>query len=338
MMKSHFLFNNIVHTPGVLYTLIRNVNRQKKILDQHIVPELAAAMKTNDGSLDQEDIAKILNYYALAVPAILGEALCVLRGTKMTYQERLALTCQGAITGLGDDFFDKQNMPDDLIKTLIEKPDELNGSNTNEQLFLTFYKRALNKAHNPALMLHYLRQVFAAQIKSRKQSKPGLLTKDALLEVTIEKGAASILFYRSVLINPLTKEEEVALYQLGGLLQLGNDIFDLYKDCQKRIDTLITTAKKVQEVREIFLAQMEKSFSLCYKMNYPRRNITQMLRLITMSICSRCIVCLNQLGKKEKETGGNFLPYQYERKDLVCDMQKVGNKWGMILNFINNRI
>jgi hypothetical protein len=123
---------------------------------------------------------------------------------------------------------------------------------------------------------------------------------------------------------------------VGGLMQLGNDIFDIYKDCFKKIDTPMTTAKKVNDMRELFKLQLEKSFSLFYKTSYSPKNIKRFLRLIHLSLCSRCFVCLDQLEKKERQTNNQFLPYQYSRNDLVCDMQKAANKWKTVLYHIRD--
>ena len=188
------------------------------------------------------------------------------------------------------------------------------------------------------MTLQWLRRVLEAQIESRKQAVPGLLAKEELIRITMQKGATSVLFYRTVLKNQFDKNEEEALSQMGGLMQLGNDIFDVYKDCQKKIDTPVTTAKSVQAVRELFQSQMKKSFSLFYTTGYSRKNINKFLRLISMSLCSRCFVCLNQLEKKEKETKTDFSPCQYKRNDLVCDMQKAGNKWKTVLKYIQEKL
>ena len=92
------------------FIVISNINRQNKFIQKNINPLLDEAKKINDGNLEENDLKKITGYYGLAVPAILGEAFCTLRGKKMTDKERLASTCQGAMTGLGDDFFDKQRL------------------------------------------------------------------------------------------------------------------------------------------------------------------------------------------------------------------------------------
>jgi hypothetical protein len=336
-MSGYYLFNNTIHAPGILFTLLRNVNRQKKFLQQNLQEELEIARRTNDGSLDESDFKKITSYYGLAVPAILGEALCVLRREKMTAKERKALTCQGAMTGLFDDFFDKQDMPEELLKNLIEHPDTIAPSNSSEKLFLDFYKKVKQHSHDPALTLHYLKKVYDAQVESKKQAIKGSLPKEEIKRITIHKGGVSVLFYRSVLSNPLSKEEKQALYQMGGLMQFGNDIFDVYKDCQKNIDSLITTAHDIKEMRSEFISMTENSFASVCQTKYDRKNIKKFLRLISMSLCSRCHTFFDQLEKKQEQTNNVFTPYQYSRRDLICDMEKARNKWKSVIHHIKEK-
>jgi hypothetical protein len=337
-MKKTSSFSNLVRTPGILLLLIRNVRRQQRFLSTELKPQLDAAMKKNDGSLDKEDIKKITRYYGLAVPCILGEALCVLRGRNMDLQERLALTYQGAMTGLFDDFFDKEKMTEELVKAFMETPDRVSTQSLRQELFVDFYKKALQYSQNPGLTLDYLRKVYAGQIESKKQAIPGKLSQDEIKRITVDKGGQSVLFYRSVLANQITREEEHALYQMGGLMQFGNDIFDIYKDCQHGIETLMTTARHVNGVRNTFRQMMESSFDAVYQTRYDRKNIKRFLRLFSMSLCARCFVCMDQLEEKEKRSGNEFTPYQYNRKDLVCDMDRNRNKVKTLIYFIRNRI
>jgi hypothetical protein len=116
---------NAFTTPGILLSLISSVKRQKKFLEEKLGPELTKAKEEKDDSLDDNDFKKINRYYGLAVPAILGDALCILRGYKMSLTERLACTYQGAATGLFDDFFDKHDMPDEELRRFIESPESV---------------------------------------------------------------------------------------------------------------------------------------------------------------------------------------------------------------------
>ena len=101
-----------LQTVQIPFTTVSNINRQKKFIRKNITPQLTEAQKMADGSLDNNDLKKITGYYGLAVPAILGEAFCALRGESMTDKERLASTCQGATTGLFDDFLINKILPE----------------------------------------------------------------------------------------------------------------------------------------------------------------------------------------------------------------------------------
>jgi hypothetical protein len=334
-MNKTSLIGNALHTPPTLFTLLKNVKKQKLFLQRNIQPQLESVKNTNDGSLDATDFKKITHYYGLSVPAILGEAICVLRGSAMTLKERLALTYHGAVTGLYDDFFDKHDMTDEKVRMFMEQPQALIGESSVEKLFLEFYKKALAHTESPALMINYLRKVYQAQIDSKKQASPGL-TNEEILDITLNKGGVSVLFYRSVMSFAFQPGEEEALYKMGGLMQLGNDIFDVYKDSLHKIHTPMTTAQRVNDVRKTFRSVMDDSFNSFYKSNFSPINIKKFLRLISMCLCSRCFVCLDQLESKEASTNGIFSPQLYTRKDLVCDMDTVSNKWKTINYFLKN--
>jgi len=336
-MKHSSFFNNCIHTPRVLLALIRSVKKQENFLDIHIKPGLDIAMKNNDGSLDNEDILKVMRYYGLAVPCILGEALCVLRGKAMSYRERMAFTYQGAMTGLFDDFFDKEITSDHAVKQLMNSPDSAPVNNSRQALFLDFYRNALDFSHSPGSTRHYLQKVYEAQIESKQQAIQNKLSPAELHRITVSKGGHSVLFYRSVMENKMEVAEETALYQMGGLMQFGNDIFDIYKDFNQGIDTMITTVDKIQITRSRFIDMMNTSFDSMYQTSYPTGNIRKFLRLISMCLVARCFVFLDQLEKKEKMTG-KFTPQAYNRQDLICDMQKLVNKWRTIKYFVKTGI
>lgn len=327
----------IVHAVQNIAALKNSVKKQHEYIASELNDVLESARQTNDGSLDESDFKKITHYYGLAVPAILGNSLGVLRGFGMTKKERLTLTYQGAMTGLFDDFFDKYNLHFDDIKSFLDNPDKKKGSSSAEKLFLTFYKNALEYAAKPVVMVNYLRKVYEAQIESKKQAAPGL-TQDEILDITLKKGGLSVLFYRASMIHPFEEGEEEALMQMGGLMQFGNDIFDIYKDRNNHIQTLLTTTKHIAPIRKLFTAQQEKCFSLIKQLDYELKNKKKCLQLIAMSLCARCYVCLDQLENNETTSQNLFAPEQYDREQLVCDMDKTRNKINTIKYFLKQRI
>ncbi|MBC7872925.1 MAG: class 1 isoprenoid biosynthesis enzyme [Ferruginibacter sp.] len=331
------LFGNMFSVPGTASALLRSRKTQQLFLRENILPLLQEAEQSNDGTLEASDFKKITGYYGLAIPAIVGDSFATLRGKKLTTKERLALSYLGTITGLFDDFFDKHQLEDEKIRALLEQPDSLTGQNSSEKLFLDCYRKALGQAHDPQLVLHYFRKVYDAQIESKKQAQPGL-TEEEILRITLHKGAVSVLFYRAAMEHPFLPGEEDAIYKMGGLMQFGNDIFDIYKDRNGGIHTLLTTTKKIDRVRSLFREVMEESFTSISGLGYSSGNIKEYLRIFSLALCSRCFVCLDQLESKEQLTGNLFSPGEYSRQDLICDMEKTGNRWKSLVYHLNERI
>ena len=185
------------------------------------------------------------------------------------------------------------------------------------------------------LKLHYQRKVFSAQLESKKQNAPGL-SNEEIRRITLDKGGWSVLFYRAAMQHAFLPGEEAALYKMGGLMQFGNDVYDIYKDIQQGVHTLITTAVHIHEVRTQFREVMEESFDAVLSLGYRAGNTRKFLRLVSLSLCSRCFVFFDQLEKTEKISNGVFVPHKYSRQELVCDMEKFSNKWKTLRYFMRD--
>ena len=157
-----------------IYYLIvaRQLKRQRKFMALELKPLLDNAQSHNDGSMDTDDFKKI-NLYGLAIPAVLGEAFCSLRGKPMTEKERMSVTCLGGITGLFDDLFDRKNLSPDYIYQLLQHPTEKNSANINEKLLVKLYTLGLKNSDKPELIKTYAAKVYEAQLMSLRQNAPG---------------------------------------------------------------------------------------------------------------------------------------------------------------------
>jgi hypothetical protein len=56
----------------------------------------------------------------------------------------------------------------------------------------------------------------------------------------MHKGGSSVLFYRTAFSPEVSGKEKILINNLGAMMQLGNDIFDVYKDRESGINTLVT--------------------------------------------------------------------------------------------------
>ncbi|HMJ48826.1 MAG TPA: class 1 isoprenoid biosynthesis enzyme [Ferruginibacter sp.] len=318
--------HNYWQFPGLLFSVLKNLSIQKRFLQKNINPILSLARSNNDGSLDENDFRKITHYYGLAVPAILGEAFCALKGSEMSLAERWAATAQGAMTGLFDDFHDKGQLDEKAIESKL-KVDAIHlPRQANEKLFELFYSRALEFVPDQNLTRHALMKVYEAQVQSKLQKES--ISYRAIKEITFLKGGASLVFYRCAFLPFASEEETNFLQNIGGLMQLSNDIFDVYKDRESGIHTLLTETKSIQTTRELFSDLLTENYAQAYTLGYKRQNVKKFLGILSIGIFSRSFVCLDQLEKNEQYSGNSFNVMEYSRGQLICDMDTKKNMLG----------
>jgi len=303
------------------------VNIQKKFIKKTLNLDVIELRKGNDGSITEDDFKKIIHYYGFGVPAVVAASFSILRATPLSIKERTAATYLGAMTGLGDDFFDVKAYEPEKLNTLLNAL--LNESNYNsytrtvERAFLFFYARLKENITQQERLKNYIKRVFEAQIKSQKQTESHI-SREEIIDITLEKGGLSLLLYRSTIQTEADEIEEQLLYKLGGLMQLGNDIFDVYKDYKMGIKTLITIETNIDVLHSYYLQLMNETIELAYKMNYPRKNIRSFIMFIMLGL-ARVFVMLEMLKKRQLKTHNVFAPEKYTRKELICDMEKPFN-------------
>ncbi len=311
----------------------KNLARQQNFIRENIRPILQNAREKNDGSLDENDFKKITDYYGLAVPGILAEAFCALHGRELIEKERWAATCQGAMTGLFDDFFDKSFLEDEIILQKTIRSLNYPAKKQNEILFDLFYEKALEHIHDRAKMTEALKDVYEAQRDSKKQQNA--LSAAEIEYITLSKGGYSLLFYRSAIKEKLTSAENEMLYHTGGLMQLCNDIFDVYKDRENRIFTLASTCQNITELKKEFRQQLQIVQLKIRQLPFAEKNKERFFEMIDLAVFSRTEVCLQQLSQVQRKHGGFSIP-QLTRSELICDMDTLKNKLKSGLYFLKH--
>ncbi|OHX64924.1 hypothetical protein NH26_00465 [Flammeovirga pacifica] len=295
-------------------------------IKRSLQPYLSPFEKRNDGSLSKKDFDKIRKYYGLAVTGILGESLCVLRGKGMTSKERHTSTFQASITGLIDDYFDEYGMTKERMQSFYMNPDTYNAQNDAEQLGLILLKESFKYHPDTNSLVKLMHEVNQAQADSLLQEK-GNLTTQQLKNLTLFKGGSSFLYFRSAFHHQITDKEKEALYLLGGITQFSNDIFDVYKDREAAVQTLLTSTRSIREVRLYYNQLIQEFKSKLEGLPYKNVSKRKFFMQYSLMVFSRCFVCLDQLESLEKTTDGAFQLHHYKREELICDMEKIGNLW-----------
>ncbi|MEO7444479.1 MAG: class 1 isoprenoid biosynthesis enzyme [Ferruginibacter sp.] len=325
---------NLAALPRVIKAIRKDLKVQQEYISYKIDPVIEDLLSSADTHLSPKEIHKIKNYYGLAVPAILAESFVLLQGRKLSETERWIATCLGAMTGLFDDFFDVAGLSKEMVKEKIFSPEISVDRPANEQLFSRFYREVLKHSSAPEEITKNLYEVYLHQVKSLEQ-EDGTLNEEQTWDVTQAKGGSSLLFYRSGIMPQPPVQEITFLFNVGALMQVANDIFDVYKDREAGVRTGLMFLKNIDPFRERFNKDLNNLFLQSHSLSYKRKAIKHFMERINLAVFCRALVALDQLKMLEKKTNGEFLLEKYTRKDLICDMDTKKNMLRSAAYFLN---
>jgi hypothetical protein len=283
-----------------------------------------------EGILWPAGIEKRLGYYLTGVDWFLYW-MAGLLGKKLLKEERRLGWLMAVMFALGDEISEGNEREQADIKTTVL--DNQKETQSSEERIIGFvYQQLLDKHPDLHTFEKYLKSGLKAQDDSLLQKDPHL-SPAQLRKITFDKCGYAFLLLRSSISSPIGEPEIETIYQLGGLIQLINDTFDVYEDCQAGIRTLPNTASDILQFRSEFeqvVADVLNSVQAP-----PKRKKRFALQLAPIVATTR--VCLWQFAELQARSGGVFKPEAYGRADLICDMEKPANLWRTVKFLDENR-
>ncbi len=271
------------------------------------------------GPLSSKTEKRIYGY--LIQSTFTNEWFSLLRGKPLTLIEKNAALYIGALTPLVDDLMDEKHYSENVFFQM--ESGNLVPSTSEEFAVVYCYRRLLDIVKNQAFFKESTIQVARAQQESHKQNQA--LSFDELERITRLKGGWATLYYRSILEHPVSVEEKECILDLGEILQLVNDAFDVYKDFHKKTYTLPLLMKNPYLFKQLLEDKTQAFITQYQNLNYGSRGIKQSLLAILL-VVSRGEVCLNQHIHVFRQKGTpSFQVDDYTRKELVCDMEMPQN-------------
>lgn len=323
------MFNKI----STLLWFARAWFKQSRWLERFIQGILATHLIKCDEYFTSHDLTKIRKYYGIGVPLVLGNMMCSLHGKAMTDNERRILSAMGAISGLYDDFFDKHQLPEETIRQLTVGSKVAGEVKTNVIVFQILLQEVMKRIPDRAAFQTAFLSVFDSQMKSLAQRE--FISLDRLLDLSIQKGGYSLLFYRQAFSVELKDDEKKFWFQTGALGQFCNDIFDIHKDQQEGIHTFANSCYSIDQLKEEFQTQRIQWKTCLRNLPFGPVQKRRCELLFELAVLSRTQVCLDKLKEKEQFFGG-YQPMQWPRKALVVDMQQLANALRQLKHYFKN--
>ncbi|MDX2188578.1 MAG: class 1 isoprenoid biosynthesis enzyme [Bacteroidota bacterium] len=315
-------FINLINLPRVIIKCFVCLIKQKLYLTYNVKPLLRIFLENNDGSISKADIDKILNYYGLGMTFVLAEGYCLLLGKNITSKERAVTTYLGTLVGMVDDMFDEYNYSYDEVFKLYQSQ-QFKKNNNFEKLFIKLLSNAIKIVPYRKSFEYYVSKILKAQQITKSQLSH-IISFHELEEITELKGGYSLMLFYCLFENNITDKKTKALMQLGKLMQLGNDIFDVYKDNKDGIKTIPSISTDVKYLRTYFNNELTKTIAMLYDTEWKPNDVESFLHFLFF-LFSRCFVCIDQFEKLQLLIDNKFEITRYSRKDLICDMEKPTN-------------
>lgn len=269
------------------------------------------------------------------VHSLLDYSLCRLAGREMSASELKACVYFCACLPLYDDFFDKSDLSEAEIKALMQAPDDFVPKSPVQQLFIHLLRVVYKNLPDSELFGRYFEQLYYGQEESKKLVDPNLTLKE-VEKIAFEKGGYSALLFRSVLKHPLIEGEEKALYQLGAVGQVLDDLFDLWDDLDEGINTIATKFDKdFTPVYDRYLIEVEKLKTCFSALNYAPKDKDAFIRELMLMVNGGTL-CGQHYLNLQKQNGGVLDIQKIGRTALVCDMEDKSNWFKMIKLSIGN--
>ena len=308
-----FLYIFFIYISSAFRVVFVTTRDSKKIID-----ELNSLFLTKTKWLDKSIVKRIKLY--ITISDFITNWFFTIRGFKATHKEKQRLLYLAAIMPLFDDLTDTLEIPSkDIIKDLKSTNNTLHP--TIPVIRFLYFKLIENCSEHFIFTFHRALEVQDKSISQLQEKK--LSTKD-LKDITYEKGGISIFLFRLILDHPLRKNEKKSIYELGYLIQLINDMFDIHKDYHNKQQTLFTNATFLRPCFNEYNNTLDNVITNFISLDYDHSNSIKALSKIS-TITSRAQVCMEQLLACEKSTHGTFKIESYERKQLICDMDSIKN-------------
>jgi hypothetical protein len=284
---------------------------------------LNSKLEKDGKKLDKAQEKRILTYSIVGV-VMFNSALKTLTGKKLDKKQQEISQSFTVLTAIFDDLVDEFNYSDEELKAVCQSKVQ-HADNAWEQMTIALIEK-IERLNERTIWHPLTEKIVDYQILSKKQEH-GKLEENFLREIIYNKGGISIqLNHDTVIEGKVNKTESEGFFGLGVIIQLTNDIYDIFKDRNNGTQTLVTDCKDIRILRKEYNEVVAKTFAIFKELPYPKKNIHDFL-LQMMVIVSRAWVALDHLEEAQKTTQNIFSPQEYTRKQLITDMAKFRKIW-----------
>ena len=294
---------------------------------QETITIMKALEHQHQGKFDASAIKKAARFQGVQ-QVFINDAFVQLINRNTNTFERTSNKLYFILTGLYDDIIDQQILDEKSLNQLFEDPSLAKTDLFETKVLVDVHLSLLKRVQNIADYTSTLANIHQAQKDSLQQIN-STINKDALLDITLRKGGYSLLMCRQYIDLPSSKELDICWYHLGGIIQITNDLFDIYKDLQEGIKTIPNSVKNVNEIQKVY-EQLVNNFIISLQhLPFEKRKI-DVLKIKLSPIPAFGYLAIHNLIKLQDQHKELPNLTTVPRKSLIIDMEKTANRIKLI--------
>jgi hypothetical protein len=286
-----------------------------------------------DGKFDQKTLEKVVRRYSIQQHYI-NDSFSSLYGRNNNSNEKERNILYFIMVSVYDDFFDDKTLTLEQIDSIFYHPEEYIAETFFEKVFIYTHSRLLNDVADSAQYFKDFEGLHIAQKDSLEQFNPKV-SDETLLSITTRKGGFCLLMCRHYLDTPYLPEADATWYALGGLIQLTNDLYDIYKDIQEGIITLAVRAKQHEAIYILYHQHAQALNDSIRKLPVKilRKND---LSIILNVVAAFGYIALDNLARLQGNNPSLPRLESLARKELIIDMEKNSNRFKLLKYIYQN--
>ncbi|QEC42069.1 class 1 isoprenoid biosynthesis enzyme [Pseudobacter ginsenosidimutans] len=299
-----------------MFSLHRQMKLQEKKCKEEIPALIAAIVPPDQFSFSSKDILRITKYYQLALNLVC-ENIYLIPEKKLNASEHRNILQLSIFMPLFDDLFDDRLLDYPQIEALITEPEKYTPSNKIDSIVHALYVQLLREIPARDRFIQYLKEGAYWELQSLKQFNSEI-SEEELTQITYNKSYYSILLFCSVLESWPGAAMEALLYPVSGLMQLTNDVFDVWKDLQKGVHTIPNLYWNYEKLEAVFLNEVRSINTQTARLPYPVNNRKNFL------IRTHALNAMGWMSLQQLREVAILKPFsEASRKELVCDMDSL---------------
>lgn len=260
----------------------------------------------------------------------INDSFAQLCGRVTHRQEQLRNKLYFVLSGLYDDMLDQKEASVADIDRMFQDPASFQPRNFNEQVLIHVHLALLDSVSDKKSYHELLKEMHAVQLESLQQFDPQI-ENDHLISIARRKGGYSLLMCRHYLDLPVAKYTDDIWYHLGAVIQLSNDVFDLYKDLQEGIYTYANRATSYQTIKVVYDQEVKALRKSIEAMPIPY------FKKLRFSILLSLIPALGYVALDNLQRLQGAAPQLPElrnvaRRTLIVDMEKPKNMLRLMIH------